>query len=119
MEELKNMDALYSDFENTTNETITNMKRKDITQRYQREFAREEERLLSLHQPWHYQTLFVMYEIVELLDSDLSIDTETLDKFGRYSLPELCDKVNDILDNATDRQPVWSVALETVEMSER
>lgn len=119
MEELKNMNALYSDFENTTNEIITNMKRKDIAQRYQREFAREEKRLSSLHQPWNYQTLFIMYEIVELLFSDLDIDAETLDKFGRYRLPELCDKVSDILDNATDRQPVWSVVLETVEMSER
>lgn len=71
---------------------------KDLHERYSKEFKFIEKELLATGQPWHYYTLAVLYEIVELLDTDLESVAELQDYFERHHLRDFMDVGDDICE---------------------
>lgn len=75
---------------------------RDIYHRYCDEFKIIEREFDVEKQPWHYYTLAVLYEIVELLDTDLESVAELKEYFERHHLRDFMDVGDDICegDNA-------------------
>lgn len=54
--------------------------REKVAERFRREFEREEEKRLALHQPWQYYYLYVMYEVSEMVGNEDILSEETIEK---------------------------------------
>lgn len=75
---------------------------RELYERYNKEFKVIEQELLATKQPWQYYNLAVLYELVELLDTDLESVAELQNYFEQHHLRDFMDVGDDICegDNA-------------------
>lgn len=75
---------------------------RDIYNRYYDEFKEIEQEFDVKKEPWHYYTLAVLYEIVELLDTEMECVAELKDYFAKHHLRDFMDVGDEICegDNA-------------------
>ena len=70
----------------------------ELYERYLKEFKVIENEMLATKQPWHYYTLAVLYEIVNLLDTELESVAELKGYFERHHLRDFMDVGDDICE---------------------
>lgn len=70
----------------------------NLYERYSKEFKVIEKELLATGQPWQYYNLAVLYELVELLDTDLESVAELQDYLERHHLRDFMDVGDDICE---------------------
>lgn len=94
----------------------------EMHDKYKRQFKHEEEKLLSLKQPWQYYRLYVMYEIVETLSGCFPLSKHVIKQFGKHTLNELTDLVIEELENLEENgyfESICYIARDLMEKSER
>lgn len=69
-----------------------------LYERYRKEFEEIEQEFDVKKEPWHYYTLAVLHEIVELLDTDLESVAELKDYFAKHHLRDFLDVGDDICE---------------------
>lgn len=95
---------------------------KEMHDKYERQFKSEEEKLLALKQPWQYYRLYVMYEIVDMINSDIDLSEHAIEQLGKHTLNELADLVIEELENLNGNgyhENVWYIVKDLMERSER
>lgn len=88
----------------------------ELYERYRKEFKQIEKETLALKQPWSYYTLAVLYELVELLDTDLESVADLREYFEERHLRDFVDIGDDICEG--DNALHWQV-LEWCEKNSR
>ena len=79
----------------------------ELYERYRGEFKEIEQEFDVKKEPWHYYTLAVLYEIVELLDTDLESVAELKDYFAKHHLRDFLDVGDEICEG--DEALHWQI----------
>ena len=80
---------------------------RELYERYSKEFKVMEQELVATQQPWHYYTLAVLYEIVELLDTELESVADLQEYFERHHLRDFMDVGDEICEG--DNSLHWQI----------
>lgn len=80
---------------------------RELYERYSKEFKQIEKELLAMGRPWDYYTLAVLYELVELLDTELESVADLREYFEQHHLRDFADIGDDICEG--DNALHWQV----------